>query len=91
MCEDFPKEARKTVIEVLCTPATTPNGFASQADRWREEALTAALPALLARTSAKRLRGRLLVHADEKTLAALAAADTVTTADVPNVLRHRRA
>ncbi|MEV0282143.1 hypothetical protein AB0I22_38030 [Streptomyces sp. NPDC050610] len=90
MSEDLPKEALKTVIETLCTPATTPNGFDSQADRWREEALTAALPVLLARTSAKRLRGRLLMHADEKTLAALAAAGTVTTADVPAVLRHRR-
>ncbi|GGX29409.1 hypothetical protein [Streptomyces chryseus] len=91
MSEDLPKEALKTVIEALCTPATTPNGFDSQADRWREEALTAALPALLTRTSAKRLRGRLLVHADEKTLAALAAAGTVTAADVPAILRHRRA
>lgn len=91
MREDLPKEALKTVIEALCTPAATPNGFDSQADRWREEALKTALPALLARTSAKRLRGRLLVHADEKTLAGLAAAGTVTTADVPAVLRHRRA
>lgn len=46
---------------------------------------------LLARISAKRLRGRLLVHADEKTLAALAAVGTVTAADVPAILRHRRA
>ncbi|MGW1768588.1 hypothetical protein ACWCQL_31670 [Streptomyces sp. NPDC002073] len=91
MSEDLPKEALKTVIEALCTPATTPNGYDSQADRWRQEALTAALPALLARTSAKRLRSRLLVHADDKTLAALAAAGTVTTADVPAVLRDRRA
>ncbi|MFE5597042.1 hypothetical protein, partial [Streptomyces sp. NPDC056549] len=71
-------------------PATTPGGFDSQADRWREEALKAALPTLLARTSAKRLRGRLLVHADEKTVAALVAAGTVTTADVPALLQHRR-
>ncbi|MCC8452831.1 MULTISPECIES: hypothetical protein [Streptomyces] len=91
MSEDLPKEALKTVIDALCTPATTPNGFDSQADRWREEALNAALPALLTRTSAKRLRGRLLVHADDKTLAALAAAGTVTAADVPAILRHRRA
>ncbi|MFC8273809.1 hypothetical protein ACFUJR_15050 [Streptomyces sp. NPDC057271] len=91
MSEDLPKEALKTVIEALCTPATTPTGFDSQADRWREEALKAALPTLLTRTSAKRLRGRLLVHADDKTLADLAAAGTVTTADVPAVLRHRRA
>ncbi|MFI8515960.1 hypothetical protein ACIGHB_33055 [Streptomyces sp. NPDC085460] len=91
MSEDLPKEALKTVIEALCTPASMPTGFESGADRWREEALTAALPALLARTSAKRLRGRLLVHADEKTLTALAAAGTVTAADVPVILRHRRA
>ncbi len=91
MSEDLPKEALKTVIEALCTPATTTDGFDAQADRWREEALKAALPALLARTSAKRLRGRLLVHADEKTLAALAADGTVTAADAPAILRHRRA
>ncbi|MFE7514131.1 hypothetical protein ACFU8I_23325 [Streptomyces sp. NPDC057540] len=90
MSEDLPKEALKTVIEALSAPVTTPHGFDSQADRWREEALKAALPALLARTSAKRLRGRLLVHADEKTLDALAAAGTVTLADIPEVLRHRR-
>ncbi|MFJ1831975.1 hypothetical protein ACIOG9_46740, partial [Streptomyces sp. NPDC088178] len=54
------------------------------------EALKAALPALLARTSAKRLRGRLLVHGDEKLLAALAAEGTVTADDVPAILRHRR-
>ncbi|OEJ36313.1 hypothetical protein [Streptomyces agglomeratus] len=90
MREDLPREALKTVIAALCAPATTPHGFDAQADRWREEALKAALPALLARTSAKRLRGQLLVHADEKTLAALAADGTVTTADVPAILRHRR-
>ncbi|MEU9983721.1 hypothetical protein [Streptomyces sp. NPDC050856] len=91
MSEDLPREALKTVIGALCAPAATPDGFDDQADRWREEALKAALPALLARTSAKRLRGRLLVHADEKTLAALAADGTVTAADVPAILRHRRA
>ncbi|MGW0121876.1 hypothetical protein [Streptomyces sp. NPDC003327] len=91
MSEDLPKEALKTVIEALCTPAMTPIGFDARADQWREEALKAALPALLARTSAKRLRGRLLLHADEKTLAALAAAGMVTAADVPTILRHRRA
>ncbi|MFF3728510.1 hypothetical protein ACFYYM_39865 [Streptomyces erythrochromogenes] len=90
MGEDLPKEALKTVIEALCTPATAPKGFDSQADRWREEALKAALPALLARTSAKRLRGRLLVHGDEKLLAALAAEGTVTVEDVPAILRHHR-
>ncbi|GHA73908.1 MULTISPECIES: hypothetical protein [Streptomyces] len=90
MSEDLPKEALKTVIGVLCAPATTPDGFDAKADGWREEALKAALPALLARTSAKRLRGQLLVHADEKMLAALAAAGTVTVADVPAILRHRR-
>ncbi|MCX4417845.1 hypothetical protein OOK43_31915 [[Kitasatospora] papulosa] len=91
MSEDLPKEALKTVIGALCAPATTPHGFDAQADRWREEALKDALPALLARTSAKRLRGQLLVHADEKTLTALAADGTVTAADVPAILRHRRA
>ncbi|MEV7465468.1 hypothetical protein AB0O20_02995 [Streptomyces kronopolitis] len=91
MSEDLPKEAPKTVIEALCTPAMTPDGFDAKADRWREEALKEALPALLARLSAKRVRGRLLVHADEKTLAALAADGTVTAADVPAILRHRRA
>ncbi|MEU2563685.1 hypothetical protein ABZ626_30805 [Streptomyces longispororuber] len=91
MSEDLPKEVLKTVIEALCTPATTPHGFDSQADRWREEALNASLPALLTRTSAKRLRGRLLVHADEKMLSALAASGTVTASDVPAILRHRRA
>ncbi|MFD0034070.1 hypothetical protein ACFVJK_38740 [Streptomyces sp. NPDC127172] len=90
MSEDLPKEALKTVIEALCTPAITPRGLDAQADRWREEALKAALPALLARTSAKRLRSQLLVQADEKTLAALAREGTVTTADLPLVLRHRR-
>ncbi|MFJ3099636.1 hypothetical protein [Streptomyces hydrogenans] len=91
MSETLPKEALQTVIEALCTPARTPIGFDAGADRWREEALTVALPALLARTSAKRLRGRLLVHADEKMLTSLAAAGTVTAADVPVILRHRRA
>ncbi|MFI1205653.1 hypothetical protein ACH4VR_40585 [Streptomyces sp. NPDC020883] len=90
MSEDLPKEALKTVIEALCAPATTPDGFDTRADRWREEALKDALPALLARTSAKRLRSRLLVHADEKTLAALAAEGTVTTTDLPAILRHRQ-
>ncbi|MFE6946118.1 hypothetical protein [Streptomyces chartreusis] len=90
MSEDLPKEALKTVIDALCAPATNRNGFDVQADRWREEALKAALPALLARTSAKRLRRQLLLHADEKTLAALAADGTVTTADLPAILRHRR-
>jgi len=90
MSEGLPKEALKTVIEVLCTPATTPDGFDPQADRWREEALKAALPTLLTRTSAKRLRSRLLVLADEKTLASLAADGAVTAADVPGILRTRR-
>ncbi len=90
MSGDLPKEALKTVIGALCAPAATPNGFDAQADRWREEALKAALPALLARTSAKRLRGQLLVHAEEKMLAALAADGTVTAADMPAILRHRR-
>lgn len=88
--EGLPQEALKTVIEALCTPAMTPDGFDVKADRWREEALKDALPALLARTSAKRLRGRLLVHANEQTLAALAADGTVTAADVPAILRHHR-
>ncbi|MEU7261664.1 hypothetical protein AB0B21_38585 [Streptomyces rimosus] len=87
MSEDLPKEALKTVIGVLCASATTPGGFDAQADRWREEALKTAL---LARTSAKRLRGQLLAHADEKTLAALAADGTVTVTDMPAILRHRR-
>ncbi|MFE3991596.1 hypothetical protein ACFXPW_07845 [Streptomyces goshikiensis] len=90
MSEDLPKEALKTVIEALCAPVTTPGGFDARADQWREEALKAALPALLARTSAKRLRSRLLVHGDEKLLAALAAVGTVTADDVPAILRHRR-
>ncbi|MFF3127862.1 hypothetical protein ACFVRD_37485 [Streptomyces sp. NPDC057908] len=90
MSEDLPKEALKTVIEALCAPAKCPAGFDARGDQWREEALKAALPALLARTSAKRLRGRLLVHGDEKLLAALAAEGTVTADDVPAILRHRR-
>ncbi|MFH8663078.1 hypothetical protein [Streptomyces afghaniensis] len=90
MSEDLPKEALKTVVEVLCAPAISPDGIDLPADRWREEALKAALPALLARTSAKRLRNRLLVQADEKMLAALAADGTVTTADLPAILRTRR-
>ncbi|MFH8558938.1 hypothetical protein ACH4FE_35850 [Streptomyces celluloflavus] len=90
MSEDLPREALKTVIEALCDPAKCPDGFDPRADQWREEALKAALPALLARTSAKRLRGRLLVHGDEKLLAALAAEGTVTVDDVPAILRHRR-
>ncbi|MER5769268.1 hypothetical protein [Streptomyces sp. NPDC001985] len=90
MSEALPREALKTVIGALCAPATTPQGFDTQADRWREGALKEALPALLARTSAKRLRGQLLVHADEKTLTALVADGTVTAADAPAILRHRR-
>ncbi|GAA2345139.1 hypothetical protein OKJ48_40005 [Streptomyces kunmingensis] len=90
MSEDLPKEALKTVIGALCAPPMARNGFDAQADRWREEALKEALPALLARTSAKRLRGQLLLHTDERTLAALAADGTVTVADVPAILRHRR-
>lgn len=54
MSEDLPKEALKTVIEALCAPARCPSGFDARCDQWREEALKAALPALLARTSAKR-------------------------------------
>ncbi|MFD7498086.1 hypothetical protein ACFV8T_38140 [Streptomyces sp. NPDC059832] len=90
MSEDLPKEALKTVIEALCTPAKSPDDFDSRAHQWREEALKAALPALLVRTSAKRLRGRLLVHGDDKLLAVLAAEGTVTAADVPAILRTRR-
>ncbi|MET9760035.1 hypothetical protein ABZ016_13415 [Streptomyces sp. NPDC006372] len=90
MSEDLPKEALKTVVESLCAPAISRDGIDLQADRWREEALKAALPALLARTSAKRLRNRLLVQADEKMLAALAADGTVTIADLPAILRTRR-
>ncbi|WP_307671935.1 hypothetical protein [Streptomyces sp. V4I2] len=90
MSEDLPQEALKTVVEALCAPAISLHGIDSQADRWREEALKAALPTLLARTSAKRLRNRLLVQADEKMLAALAADGTVTTADLPAILRTRR-
>jgi hypothetical protein len=78
MSEDLPQEALKTVVEALCAPATSPHGIDPQADRWREEALKAALPMLLARTSAKRLRNQLLAQADEKMLAALAADGTVT-------------
>ncbi|MFJ6809050.1 hypothetical protein ACIQRK_23990 [Streptomyces anulatus] len=90
MSEELPREALKTVIGALCSPATGPvGGFDAQADRWREEALKAALPALLARTSAKRLRSQLLLHADEGTLATLAADGTVTTGDLPAILRHR--
>ncbi|WP_033037509.1 hypothetical protein [Streptomyces monomycini] len=91
MREDLPKEALKTVVEALCTPARRPYGFDSRTDRWREEALKAALPALLARTSAKRLRNRLLAQADEKTLSALAVEGTVSAADLPAVLRTRGA
>lgn len=90
MSEDLPQEALKTVVEALCAPAITPHGIDAQADRWREEALKAAVPTLLARTSAKRLRNRLLVQADEEMLAALAADGTVTTADLPAILRTRR-
>ncbi|MGW6016202.1 hypothetical protein ACWFR7_45955, partial [Streptomyces sp. NPDC055210] len=90
MSEGLPKEALKTVIGALCTPAISPHGIDPHADRWREEALKAALPALLARTSAKRLRNQLLVQADENMLAALAADGTVTTADLPAILRTRR-
>ncbi|MFE1190119.1 hypothetical protein [[Kitasatospora] papulosa] len=90
MSEDLPEEALMTVVEALCAPARCPSGFDARGDQRREEALKAALPALLARTSAKRLRGRLLVHGDEKLLAALAAEGTVTADDVPAILRHRR-
>lgn len=90
MSEDLPNEALKTVIEALCAPAISPDGIDLPADRWREEALRAALPALLARASAKRLRNRLLVQADEKMLANLAADGAVTTADLPAILRSRR-
>ncbi|MFJ6636401.1 hypothetical protein ACIQMR_34255 [Streptomyces sp. NPDC091376] len=90
MSKDLPKEALRTVIEALCTPAVSPHGIDLQADRWREEALKTALPALLARTSAKRLRNRLLVQADEEMLATLAAEGTVTATDLPTILRTRR-
>ncbi|MCW8101740.1 hypothetical protein [Streptomyces tauricus] len=90
MSESLPKEALKTVIEALCAPAISPHGIDPQADRWREEALKAALPTLLARASAKRLRNQLLVQADEMMLAALAADGTVSTADLPAILRTRR-
>ncbi|MEU0100438.1 hypothetical protein [Streptomyces sp. NPDC006267] len=90
MSESLPGEALKTVIGALCSPATGPvGGFDAQAERWREEALKAALPALLARASAKRLRGQLLLHADEGTLATLAADGIVTTGDLPAILRRR--
>ncbi|MFF2641709.1 hypothetical protein ACFVUB_17870 [Streptomyces niveus] len=90
MSEDLPKEALKTVIEALCTPARNRHGFDSQTEQWREEALKTALPVLLARTSAKRLRGQLLVQADETMLAKLAAAGTVTVDDLPAILRHHQ-
>ncbi|WP_274036394.1 hypothetical protein [Streptomyces sp. MMBL 11-1] len=91
MSEELPREALKTVIGALCTPAAGPGGgFDAQGDRWRKKALQEALPALLARTSAKLLRGQLLLHADEDTLAALAADGTVTTGDLPGILRHRK-
>ncbi|WP_405695401.1 hypothetical protein [Streptomyces sp. NBC_01185] len=53
MSEGLPTEALKTVIGGLCAPATAPIGFDTQAARWREEALKAALLAFLARTSAE--------------------------------------
>ncbi|MFJ7412814.1 hypothetical protein ACIQWZ_18650 [Streptomyces sp. NPDC098077] len=91
MREELPGEALKTVIGALCSPAAGPcGGFDAQGEKWREKALQEALPALLARTSAKRLRAQLLLHADEKTLAALAADGTVTTGDLPAILLHRK-
>ncbi|MEU5136979.1 hypothetical protein [Streptomyces californicus] len=91
MSEALPGEALRTVIGALCSPAAGPGGgFDAQGERWREKALQEALPALLARTSARRLRAQLLLHADEKTLAALAVDGTVTTGDVPAILRHRK-
>ncbi|MCX5380422.1 hypothetical protein [Streptomyces sp. NBC_00091] len=90
MSVDLPKEALKTVIEALCTPARSPHGFDRRDEQWREEALRAAMPALLARTTAKRLRARILLHADQTMLASLAAAGTVTTADLPGILRTYR-
>ncbi|MDW4916319.1 hypothetical protein [Streptomyces californicus] len=91
MSEELPGEALKTVIGALCSPAAGPcGGLDAQGQQWREKALQEALPALLARTSAKRLRAQLLLHADEKTLAALAADGTVTTGDLPAILRHRK-
>lgn len=90
MSEDLPKEALKTVIDALCTPARGPHGFDRRDEEWREEALKAAMPALLARTTAKRLRGQLLLHADRPMLASLAAAGTVTVTDVPAILRTHR-
>ncbi|MEV5141775.1 hypothetical protein AB0K71_18100 [Streptomyces syringium] len=84
MSEDLPKEALKTVIEALCTPA--PQGFGRRDEERREKALKAAMPSLLARTTAKRLRGWLLLHADQTMLASLAAAGSVTTADLPAIL-----
>ncbi|MFE4205428.1 hypothetical protein ACFRSX_31165 [Streptomyces goshikiensis] len=88
MREDLPKEALKTVIDALCTPA--PHEFGRRDEERREEALKAALPALLARTTAKRLRARLLLHADQTMLASLAAAGTVSVADLPAILRTYR-
>ncbi|WP_217231327.1 hypothetical protein [Streptomyces anulatus] len=91
MSEELPGEALKTVIGALCSPAAGPGGgFDAQGERWREKALQEALPALLARTSAKRLRAQLLLNADENTLAALAADGTVTTGDLPAILRHHK-
>lgn len=90
MSEDLPKEALTTVIDALCTPPRSGRGFDSQTEQWREAALKTALPALLARTSGKRLRSRLLVQADETMLAELVAAGTVTVADLPAILRHHR-
>ncbi|MFE2295051.1 hypothetical protein [Streptomyces sp. NPDC059452] len=91
MSESLPEEALKTVIDALCLPAgRRPHHFDSRDEQWREEALRAALPALLARTSAKRLRGRLLAQADETLIGSLAVAGTVTVADLPAILRTRR-
>ncbi|MYU37334.1 hypothetical protein GTW52_30225 [Streptomyces sp. SID8358] len=72
MGEVLTKKALKTVIRALCAPAKRRDDglFDARGDQGREEALKTTLPALSARTSAKRLRGRLLAHGDEKLLAA---------------------
>lgn len=57
LSEDLPKEALKTVIEALCTP-TTSNGFDSHTERWRENALKAALAVSAARRADSRERTR---------------------------------